>query len=61
MKPETEIRHLKRQLAETRCDLELRQKELLIVGKLLLEREKELTEWKMRFDTLLSKITPETL
>jgi len=59
MKPETEIRNLKRELNETRRALKRESGQVLIIGKLLLDHEKELIEWKKRFDMLLSRMPRE--
>ncbi len=61
MKPETEIRNLKRELRQSEgcvADLGARtrkfERDIKIVGELLLKAEKELDEWKSRFDVLLA-------
>ena len=59
MKPETEIRNLKRSLLEARRDYASTKETLRSVIRRAQKAEKECAEWKERFDVLLRREEPK--
>ena len=55
MKPETEIRNLKRSLLETRRDYKSAMETLRAVIRRAEQAEREVIEWRARFDVLLRR------
>ena len=59
MKPETEIRNLKRYLAEVRRDYLSMQETARALRRRAESSEREVAEWKARFDILLRREEPK--
>lgn len=58
MKPETEIRYLKRNLARSIKDFFAAKNDCKYLLERALKAESELKEWKNRFDVLIANLPP---